>query len=42
MVSVRLAPAAFIAVAGFVVLVVAELMPVLRVIRTAPVRFLYE
>ena len=42
MVSVRFAPAAFIAVAGFVVLVVAELMPVLRVIRTAPVRFLYE
>lgn len=40
--SVRFAPAALIAVAGFVVLVVAELMPVFRVIRVAPVRFLNE
>ena len=42
MLSVRFAPAVLIAVAGFVVLVVAGLMPVLRVIRTAPVRFLNE
>lgn len=42
MLSVRFAPAVLIAVAGFVVLVVAGLMPVLRMIRTAPVRFLNE
>lgn len=42
MLSVRFAPAVLIAVAGFVVLVVAGLMPVLRMIRSAPVRFLNE
>lgn len=42
MLSVRFAPAVFIAVTGFVVLVVAELLPVLRVIRAASVRFLNE
>lgn len=42
MLSVRFVPAVLIAVAGFVVLVVAGLMPVLRMIRTAPVRFLNE
>lgn len=42
MLSVRFVPAVFIAVAGFVVLVVAGLMPVLCMIRTALVRFLNE
>ena len=40
--SVCVAPAAFIAVAGFAALVLAELLPVLRVFASAPVRFLNE
>ena len=40
--SVCVAPAAFIAVAGFAALVLAELLPVLRVFASASVRFLNE
>lgn len=40
--SVHVAPAVFIAAAGFGVLVLAELLPVLRVVREAPVRFLSD
>lgn len=40
--SVHVAPAVFIAAAGFGVLVLAELLPVLRVVRETSVRFLSD